>query len=348
VGIPYTLRTGRATLHPRITPEFIRARAANPRHAELLRSIGEHSKLVAPLSSRGRVLGALALVRLGGRRLDEHDLAVAEELSRRLGAAVDNARLYAERSYIARTLQESLLPAELPSIPFLETAARFHAAGEGNEVGGDFYDLFEAGGGRWSVVVGDVCGKGPDAAAVTALVRYTLRATAMREPGPAAGLRVLNEALLRQRGDLRFATVAYTSLVPTRDGARLEVASAGHPLPLVLRRDGSVEPVGKAGTLVGVIPNPDLSDASVQLAEGDSLVLYTDGVVEARNDEGFLEESRLRELLAGCKGLPPERIAARIESTAVELQQGDLRDDIAVVVLRVLRVLRDGGDMPKG
>ena len=145
-------------------------------------------------------LGVLSLVTgRSGRRFDARDLELAEELARRCGTAVDNARLYRERGYIARTLQESLLPSELPEIPGIEAAARFRPTGEGNEMGGDFYDLFATGDRGWTVVVGDVCGKGPDAAAVTALARYTLRAAAMRERLPSRELHVLNEALLRQR-----------------------------------------------------------------------------------------------------------------------------------------------------
>ena len=123
-----------------------------------------------------------------GRRFDEQDVELAQELARRCATAIDNARLYTERAYIARTLQQSLLPVELPDIPGIETAARFRPTGEGNEVGGDFYDLFETGGRGWTVVMGDVCGKGPDAAAVTALARYTLRAAAMRERLPSRSL----------------------------------------------------------------------------------------------------------------------------------------------------------------
>ena len=158
-----------------------------------------------------------------GRRFDRRDLELAEELARRCATAVENARLYGERAYIARTLQESLLPSELPEIPGIETAARFRPTGEGNEMGGDFYDLFSSGGRGWTVVMGDVCGKGPDAAAVTALARYTLRAAAMRERLPSRGLHVLNEALLRQRTDRRFCTVAYAYLesVDERRAARL-------------------------------------------------------------------------------------------------------------------------------
>ena len=292
--------------------------------------------IVAPIASRGRTLGAVSVARFGeGPPYDPDDVALLEELGRRVGAWLDTAQLYAERSYIAKTLQESLLLAELPEIPGLRTAARFRPSGAGNEVGGDFYDLFQAGAGSWSVVVGDVCGKGPDAAAVTALARYTLRAAAMTEPAPSAGLRVLNEALLRQRKDLRFATVVYASLTPDGEGMRVHVATAGHPPPLVLRADGSVEAVGIEGTLVGVVPDPDLRDDSTHLAPGDSLVFYTDGVTEARNAGGMLGEGGLRALLERCAGLDPEAIAAAVEDGAVEMQEGETRDDIAVVVLQV-------------
>ena len=335
-GVPHVLETGETELYADVTPDLMEAEARSPEHLALMQRAGPYSALLAPLIARGRVLGVLTLLRLGeGRRYGADDVAMVEELGRRVGIAVDNARLYAERSYIAKTLQASLLPAELPDIPGLETGARFRATGEGNDVGGDFYDLFEAGGGGWSVVVGDVCGKGPDAAAVTALARYTLRAAAMREPRPSAGLRMLNEALLRQRSDLRFATVAYASLVPESGGARVELASAGHPLPLVLRSDGSVEVVGSTGTLVGVVPDPDLDDASAYLREGDALVFYTDGVTEARDEGGgILGERRLERLLSSCAGMDADGIAATVERAAVERQNGDTRDDIAVVVLR--------------
>ena len=236
-----------------------------------------------------------------GRRFDQRDLDLAEELARRCATAVENARLYGERAYIARTLQESLLPSELPEIPGIETAARFRPTGEGHDMGGDFYDLFSSGGRGWTVVMGDVCGKGPDAAAVTALARYTLRAAAMRERLPSRGLHVLNEALLRQRTDRRFCTVAYAYLESVESGVRLGFASGG---PSRCRcwcaRTARCEAVGAPGTLLGVVPDPSFEDRSVELAPGDALVFYTDGVIEDRGDGG-LEEEQLVELLADVR-----------------------------------------------
>ena len=176
-------------------------------------------------------------------------------------------------------------------------------------MGGDFYDVFETGNRGWTVVMGDVCGKGPDAAAVTALARYTLRAAAMRERLPSRSLFVLNEALLRQRDDRRFCTVAYAYLEKLDRGARAGISTGGHPLPLVLRADGSVEPVGAPGTLLGIVDDPNLDDCPVTLEPGDSLVFYTDGVIESRPDSnGVLDERRLGELVATCAGTARTRL----------------------------------------
>ncbi len=299
------------------------------------------SAMTVPMVARSGTLGAMTFVTgPSGRRFDRRDLELAEELARRCGTAVENARLYGERAYIARTLQESLLPSELPEIPGIETAARFRPTGEGHDMGGDFYDLFSSGGRGWTVVMGDVCGKGPDAAAVTALARYTLRAAAMRERLPSRGLHVLNEALLRQRTDRRFCTVAYAYLESVDSGVRLGFASGGHPLPLLVRPDGEVRAVGAPGTLLGVVPDPSFEDRSVELAPGDALVFYTDGVIEERGDGG-LDEEELIEVLAACAGKGADAIAARVEEEAVRSQGGHPRDDIAVLVLRV-------ADRPEG
>ncbi len=336
-GVYEVVRTGQPELYPDIPDEMIRAAAVDEEHYDEIVAIGMRSAIVVPMTTRGRTLGALTWVNgRSGRRFDEQDVELAHELARRCATAIDNARLYSDRSYIARTLQQSLLPVELPDIPGIETAARFRPTGEGNEVGGDFYDVFETGNRGWTVVMGDVCGKGPDAAAVTALARYTLRAAAMREKLPSRSLQLLNEALLRQRDDRRFCTVAYAYLEKLDRGARAGISTGGHPLPLVLRADGSVEPVGAPGTLLGIVPDPDLEDHLVTLEPGDSLVFYTDGVIESRPDSnGVLDERRLGELVATCAGESPDAIAARIEDAAVMSQNGRPRDDIAVLVLRV-------------
>jgi serine phosphatase RsbU (regulator of sigma subunit) len=335
-GVANVLRTGRSELYTEIPDAMLVEAAVNQEHLTFLREIGFRSAMVVPMVARGRTLGAITFVSgPSGRRFDESTLGLAEEVARRCATALENARLYTEHAYIAKTLQESLLPAELPIIPGVETAARFHATGEGTDVGGDFYDLFQTPPGGWTVVVGDVCGKGPDAAAVTALARYTLRAAAMRDHHPSRSLWTLNDALLRQREDRRFCTVAYAYLEPGNGGASVGLSSGGHPLPLILRADGEVAPLGVHGTLLGVVPDPNLEESTAYLSRGDSIVFYTDGVTDARVPGGFFGEERLADLVASCSGLPADAIAARIESAALEAQEGQPHDDIAVVVLRV-------------
>jgi serine phosphatase RsbU (regulator of sigma subunit) len=213
-------------------------------------------------------------------------------------------------------------------------ASRFRAAGTG-DVGGDFYDLFEVGDGGWALVVGDVCGKGPDAAAVTALARYTIRAAAMQRSYPSHILSLLNDALLRQRTGADFCTVALGRFDVRPDGAILVLASGGHPLPLLLTADGDVRPVGRPGSLLGVLEEPDLRDAALELDPGDTVVFYTDGVTEAGAPRRIIDPAALESLVASCHGLEPTTLAARIEGAAVEATSGELRDDIAILVARV-------------
>ena len=297
---------------------------------------GITAAVVAPLSARGRVLGALAV---GFEHLAPADraetLALFEDLGRRAALALDNSRLYEERREIAQTLQRSLLPPELPAIPGVQIAARYLAAGSGNEIGGDFYDCFATGGGDWALVVGDVCGKGAEAAGITALARYTLRASVLHSRRPRRVLTELNEALLRQGLDYRFCTVLYASVTPRPDGTEVVLATGGHPLPLVIRAAGGVETAGSPGTLLGILDAPEISEERVMLGPGDALVLYTDGVVEASPLDDALGPERLAEFLGGLGGAGAARIAEAVELKALEVQDGRLRDDVAVVVMRV-------------
>ena len=231
------------------------------------------------------------------------------------------------------------MPDNLPAIPGVELAARYLAAGEGTEVGGDFYDIYRAGESTWGLAIGDVRGKGPRAAAVTALTRYTLRTASLSETTPSRILATLNEAMLRQRSDDRFCTVAYASIEPNpRGGVSMKLGVGGHPLPLLLRRDGTVERVGSPGTLIGLVPDPDIVDDAVDLDPGESLILYTDGVSEARSDEdGLFGEERLIDLLRSCADQGASSIAEQIEQRVLEFQDHANRDDLAVLVMRVNR-----------
>jgi serine phosphatase RsbU (regulator of sigma subunit)/anti-sigma regulatory factor (Ser/Thr protein kinase) len=288
--------------------------------------------MVVPLTARGRTLGALTLATDGaGRKFDADDLALAEELARRCALAVDNARLYGERSHVARTLQGSLVPAQLPRVPGFEVAARFHAAGEDVQVGGDFFDVFETDDGTWAAVIGDVSGKGADAAAVTALARYTVRAVAVHGRRPSTVLRELNDAILRHDLDDRFCTAAFARLRGGEHG-RVQLSSGGHPLPVLVTVEGEVRSVGRPGTALGIARAPRLFDREIELRAGDKLVFVTDGVIEARVAGRMLGVDGLERLLADTGELDAVATGERIE--AAILGDAQPRDDIAVLVLR--------------
>ena len=299
--------------------------------------LGTARSVIVPLRARGRVHGVLAagFHDLAGGS-DPDALALFEDLARRAALALDNARLYAERDHVARTLQQSLLPGALPQVPSVELAGRYVAAGAGNEVGGDFYDCFPTGDGEWALVIGDVCGKGAEAATLTALARYTIRAAAQHTPRPRAVLSELNEALLRAQLGYRFCTVLYASLTPRDGSVSARVATGGHPLPLVVRAGGAVEIAGSPGTLLGILDDPEISESHVELGPGDALVLVTDGVTEATPADRASGPGRLVAVLAERAGASAAAIAAAVEREALESQGGTARDDVAVLVARVM------------
>jgi anti-sigma regulatory factor (Ser/Thr protein kinase) len=329
------IRTGEPEFLEEIPAEAVGA--LGPEYRREIDALGLRSVVIVPLTSPdGRPVGALALVTAeSGRTLDEHDVVLGLELGRRCGTAIDNARVYRERSDIAQTLQRSLLPPELPEIPGVAVAACFRPAGHGVEMGGDFYDVFTLSDGSWALTIGDVCGKGPAAAALTALVRYTLRAVTMHAQSPDRVLELLNEAIIRNGVDDRFCSVAFARLVSTEDGVRAEIASGGHPQPLLVRADGRVEEVPSTGLLLGLWPDPKLESAMVDLGPGDALVLYTDGVTDARAPDLILAPDDMAELLRDSAGCPAPEVARRIERAVTEGAEHEPRDDIALLVLGV-------------
>ncbi len=318
-------------------PRRVRAGGSELRSDVAGGELGElRSLIVAPLPSRGDVVGALWLgIAASGRRYDVDDLMLVEELARRAALAVENARLYEDRRRVADTLQASLLPPTLPSVAGIDVGAAYRASGEGNDIGGDFYDVFEIGGGAWAAVIGDVCGKGTGAAALTGLARHTLRAAALRGDAPSGVLSLLNDAILREQSDDRFLTAVFCRIVPTDDGARVVLARGGHLPPLLRRTDGTVRPLGHAGLLLGSFPDVNLADDTIELDPGDVIVLCTDGVTEAPSADGIFGPERLRDLVAGCGGLDAQAVADRVKQAALDFQPGLPRDDVAVLVLRV-------------
>jgi PAS domain S-box-containing protein len=330
-GSPNVVRTGEAELIADMTDDLLRSAAIDAQHLAILRKVGFRSAMVVPMRARGRVLGDIALASAeSGRRFDAEDLETAQQLADRCALSLDNARLFAERSYIAKTLQEGLLPAALPDIPLVELAVGYRATTLETDVGGDFYDVFAAGDG-WVFITGDVVGKGAKAAAITGLARHTLRAAAQYERSPADMLRVLNRAMLDEFTDPeQFCTVAVVAM----HGEQLRVASGGHPLPLVLRRSGGVEVVGSPGALIGVFEEPALHDDAVTLAVGDTAVLYTDGITDARGPDGRFGAARLAAVLEMLGGLPPAQIVDRLDRAIAAYRAGDPTDDSAIVAFR--------------
>jgi serine phosphatase RsbU (regulator of sigma subunit) len=291
-------------------------------------------RLVAPITGRrGLVVGTLEASFPGPRRFGAHRLIT--QLAQITSAAVLDAQLLAREREIAVTLQRSLLPESLPEIGGADLAARHCAAGDGMVVGGDFYDAFRARDGRWAVAIGDVCGKGPEAAALTALVRYTLRAAALSEEDPARVLGLVNDAILDQRADHRFCTALYALLTPHSGGLRAELVTGGHPLPLALRRDGRVETTGRHGTLLGIAADAELARWTVELEPGDLLLLYTDGATEVRGDGRLVFGGReLRATLAALAGRSAGETADAIEQAVLDASGGRARDDLALVAVR--------------
>jgi PAS domain S-box-containing protein len=334
-GVYGVLRRGAAELYAEISDAMLEQGAHDEEHLRIMRSVGIQSAMLVPMRLRDRVLGVISFVSSeSGRRFDEQDLVLAEDLALRAAASVENARLYETAASIAATLQSSLLPPVLPEIPAIEIAAAYRPAGAGLEVGGDFYDVFSTGEDQWYAVVGDVCGKGAEAAAVTALARYTIRAAAVRHRSPSAILRWLSDAMLQQNGeDGRFCTIACVHLDVSRSPARITVACGGHPLPLVVRADGSTEHFGAPGTLLGMVENPDLQDRAAELGNGDTIVLYTDGLTEAGAPERMWAPDELAaaaQAVAGASAAATvdHLLAATVDSVA------QARDDVAVLALR--------------
>ena len=293
------------------------------------------SWIVAPV--RGPEDDLVGVLYLGHPRphvFTERHEAYMTLLGSRLGAAIDAARLVEERERVVAALESSLLPPLLPRVPGLDIAARYHAADDAMRVGGDFYDVFRSGEGRWSVVIGDVCGAGPEAAAVTGIARYGLRAIAP-ELSPSAAVERLNATLTAQRPDGRFVTAIVAEVRAGPDELRVVFANAGHPPPILLRDDGTASVLADPhGALIGVMRRVGATDVPVPMGPGDALVLYTDGVIEARSASGEMYGSqRLLELVASCAGRGAAGIARRIEIDVLG-HAPVTDDDVAILVLR--------------
>jgi serine phosphatase RsbU (regulator of sigma subunit)/PAS domain-containing protein len=301
----------------------------------LLMQLGATSLLCVPLSDGEQSYGVLTLA----RRPDEPhfeiaDLGLVEELGEQLALAIRVDRMFRRRTEIADSLQASLLPRELPAIDGVEIAAAYVAATEGLDVGGDFYDVYLTPGG-WGVSIGDVCGKGEHAAAVTAAARHAIRVLAHWNPDPVEVLRKANELMLTEEYDGRFVTTCAAHFQWRGDTLRAVVGSAGHPGPVLLRADGRVRVLDGGGMPLGLFPDAQPGAQDIELSPGDLLFLFTDGVTEARSPELAYFEERLTDALASLAGRSPAEVISAMQTLVVEFSQNELRDDMTMLALRV-------------
>ena len=300
--------------------------------------------LPIPLIARGSSLGTLVLGGPGKSGFAGPTVALAVELAARIAAALENARLYAEQQENVRGLQRSLLPPLLPEVPGMDIGVVYEAASNSDEVnvGGDFYDVFPITPKVWGFAVGDVCGTGPEAAALTGLARHSLRLLAREGRSPVSVVERLNQAVLEEgelAGDAgRFITMLYGEVEPRPDGsAQLVMVCAGHPLPLILRQDGTVRAAATPQPLLGVLPDPSLYAEDVELQSGEVLLVYTDGASERRNGRAMLGEEGVAAALAGCSGMTAPGVVARVRQAVADFGSSGTRDDLALLALRAFK-----------
>ena len=298
---------------------FDLVRADGSRLPALVNSVLERSPSGEPLVIRTAVFDATE------RRQYE------EELLRAKRRAEESERRAVE---LARTIQQVLIPPVPPAIPDLDVATAYRPAGAGDEVGGDFYDVFEVAADDWVIALGDVSGKGVPAAVITALARSTLRAAALRQPSPTEMLETLNE-VLRHEGSDRFCTVVLLRLRRQPAGWVATLASGGHPLPVLHRPGRAAEEVGRHGTLIGMLPSPHLHELTLPLGPGDTLLLYTDGVTEARRDGELFGEARLLATVDRHAGGGAGVLVDGVLHEVLEYGGSLTSDDIALVALHV-------------
>ncbi|MFI9064265.1 GAF domain-containing SpoIIE family protein phosphatase [Streptomyces sp. NPDC053429] len=334
-GIGAVIRTGRHEACPD-TSRFLDSLGCPPEHRSHVQALlGSSAWLIVPMSQAGTVIGAMVFTRTAP--LPESDLAFLMEIAHRATQAVTNAQRFSAESHVARILQQNLLPPALPSLPGIEIAAAYHPGMQGTLVGGDFYDMLATGPDRWALTIGDVCGKGPEAAALTGLVRHTARAAARIDPEPATVLKAVNTAVLTDHPTATFCTALYIDLHidPTSTGAMARLTLAGHPQPLLRRADGTITRLGTPGLLLGVVQSRPVHTSEHSLRPGDLLLLYTDGVSERLSPAGMLGEEGIIDSLAATRHATAAETVAALEARVLAHGPTAPSDDFAVLALAV-------------
>jgi PAS domain S-box-containing protein len=344
-GFYRVVRTGEPELYPEIPEALLEQTVSDPEQLAAIRDIGMRSVMIVPMAVAGRTIGVISFISAeSGRSFDQADLALAGELARRAAVAVENARLYTERAQAALTLQQTLLPERLPEIAGWQLASSYAAGDTTTDVGGDFYDVIALDGGLMAIV-GDVTGKGVGAAALTSLARYTLATAARFDPSPPAVVALLNEVLVA-RAELLLLTVACAHFVPTPSGAVMHLTGAGHPSPVLVRAGQQPTTIGAPGLLLGMSAHAHWEETIVELAPGDSVLFYTDGVTDTPSATERFGEERLLDAVSGAP-VDPAAMIERVQSAVRAFQVGDVVDDRAMLALQLVGVWSapaDGAD----
>jgi len=329
------VRSGRPVLIGDVADDVLATAADDREHTDLLQELGFASAVIAPLRARGTTFGAITFISSShARPFSQDDVPMFAEIARRAAVAIDNARLYERERTTATELQESLLPPHLPEIAGLDVAAMYVPFGDGIVVGGDLYDLFEVSADRWLALIGDVCGHGPRAAAIGNSVRHAVRVAAMHDPRPSRVLEVVDRILLDRADDAEFCTACVVALERDGDGFRLVASSAGHPLPIVLRADGDLEPVGAHGTLLGAFDDATRRDVVGRLHVGDTLVLFTDGLEERRCGDAFFGDDAFATVMRASAGASADELVERLRVALRDFGTAAFADDVAVLALQ--------------
>jgi PAS domain S-box-containing protein len=336
-GVAHVIRTGETEFYPDITPDVVAELDLTEEIRSIVTRLALRSAMCVPLSKRGRILGAMQFVMSSSsRRYTDDDVALARSAADRIASSITNLRLQEQQRVIASTLQNSLLPRALPDITGVEIAVRYWPGGHGNEVGGDFYDVFRLDDAHhWAVVIGDVCGTGPAAAALTGLARHSIRASAWHGDTPVEVLASLNHAVLESRTE-SFLTTAYATV--RTDGPRpvLTVACGGHPPPLRVGRDG-ITTIGTPGKLLGMFEDAGSTPVSTPLEPGDLVVFYTDGATDLPPPHA-LDNAEFISMVeqATGKAATAEEVADRLHDALDSvLSFDDRNDDVALLIMRI-------------
>jgi GAF domain-containing protein len=324
------MRAGEPAWSAEVDADFIAQGTTDDEHARRVSALGFRSYMSVPLRARGRIVGALSLISTDpARPYGPADVGTIVELGGRAAMWIENARLYEDRDRTARTLQQSLLPLEIPAVPELDIAAGYWPAGEGNEVGGDFYDVFEVLPGTWLAIMGDVCGRGPEAAAVMGIVRHAAWALGGLYSSPSRMLEEIDRVMRPRVSASRFCTACIVRIEVGDGRTRLSIASAGHPLPVLVRPGRKLVPAGTPGSMLGIVDDPLFADVELDLGAGEALVLYTDGVSERGHENVFLEDDD--EMASAIRGAPDA--TGIVSSVEAILSRQRLADDAAVLAI---------------